>query len=470
MRKITLSFITFILAAFIGVTASTETVRADIPKDYYYKLLPDKDHQEAFSAYKKLINGPYLEIEGDDEEARLDKLTDEELASWTEKGALATVELEDKSLTDEDLPFMVTTVFEAMEFDDLMNVRCQILSLQADAVVKNGTLYVGYVNPPKYDYDDLQKQAEAKKAEIISTVKADNRYQDVPAIKEYLVHNYLCANVTYDGKSAAGDGDRLYIGHSVYGALVENNAVCDAISMSCAAILKDLGVDCYVIGGESHAWNMVVLDGELYELDCTWDMKQFSDYGRTEHTYFNVTTDYMTKTEHNRESLSQLMPEATGSIYTYEKVISDIGMIIGDHTADGIIYNLDGEMMATVKGMETATNILVIPSVVKVNGLDYTVMFIDDEAFKDSTLKKVTFPETLLLIGKEAFAGCKKLKNVIIKDAAALQIIDENAFNNSRKKIIFKISGDKESFKKVKEALQNSGVRKGVYKRQKQER
>ena len=198
-------------------------------------------------------------------------------------------------------------------------------------------------------------------------------------------------------------------------------------------------------------------------------MKQFSDYGRTEHTYFNVTTDYMTKTEHTKESLSQLMPEATGSIYTYEKVISDIGMIIGDHTADGIIYNLDGEMMATVKGMETATNILVIPSVVKVNGLDYTVMFIDDEAFKDSTLKNVTFPETLLLIGKEAFAGCKKLKNVIIKDAAALQIIDENAFNNSRKKIIFKISGDKESFKKVKEALQNSGVRKGVYKRQKQE-
>ena len=470
MRKITLSFITIILAAFIGLTASAETVRAEIPKDYYYKLLPDKDHQEAYSAYNKLINGPYLKIEGDYEKARLDKLTDEELASWTEKGALVTIELENKNLTDDDLPDMVTTVFEAMEFDDLMNVKCQILSLQADAVIKNGTLYVGYVNPPEFDYNDLQKQAEAKKAEIVSTVKADSRYQDVPAIKEYLVHNYLCDNVTYDGKSAAGEGDRFYVGHSVYGALVENNAVCDAISMSCASILKDMGVDCYVIGGDSHAWNMVELDGELYELDCTWDMKQFSDYGRTEHKYFNVTTDYMTKTDHKRETLSQRMPQAIGSVYTYEKVISDIGMIIGDYTADdGIIYNLDGEMMAAVKGMDAAANTLVIPSVIKVNGLDYTVVFINDEAFKNSNLKKVTFPETLLFIGKEAFSGCKKLKNVTIKNAAALQIIDENAFNNSRKKIIFKISGDKESFKKLKEELQKAGVRKGVYKRQKQE-
>ena len=199
-------------------------------------------------------------------------------------------------------------------------------------------------------------------------------------------------------------------------------------------------------------------------------MKQFGDYGRTEHKYFNVTTDYMTKTDHKRETLSQRMPQAIGSVYTYEKVISDIGMIIGDYTADdGIIYNLDGEMMAAVKGMDAAANTLVIPSVIKVNGLDYTVVFINDEAFKNSNLKKVTFPETLLFIGKEAFSGCKKLKNVTIKNAAALQIIDENAFNNSRKKIIFKISGDKESFKKLKEELQKAGVRKGVYKRQKQE-
>jgi hypothetical protein len=37
------------------------------------------------------------------------------------------------------------------------------------------------------------------------------------------------------------------------------------------------------------------------------------------------------------------------------------------------------------------------------------------------TYEKVTIPESVALIGKEAFAGCKKLKTVIIKDASYLQ-------------------------------------------------
>lgn len=177
--------------------------------------------------------------------------------------------------------------------------------------------------------------------------------------------------------------------------MVEENAVCDAISMACAALLKDLGVDCYVLGGDAHAWNMVSLDDELYELDCTWDMAKLSDDGTTDHQYFNKTTEYMASTEHNRDLLSLLLPEAKGDVYTYEKV---------------------------------------------------------------------TIPESVALIGKEAFAGCKKLKTVIIKDASYLQYIEEGAFQNTPKNIVFKISGSKEDFENVKAALKEAGVRKGVFK------
>jgi hypothetical protein len=253
------------------------------------------------------------------------------------------------------------------------------------------------------------------------------------------------------------------VGHTVYAAMVEKNAVCDAISMACSAILKDLGVDCYVVGGDAHAWNIVALDDGLYEMACTWDMAPLSDNGRTEHKYFNKTTGFMTETEHYRDLFSSNLPTAEGGIYTYEKVMSDLGVILGEYTADGIKYFLEDTMTAIVKGLETPVKKIVIPSTLKVNDSEYAVSYIERQAFMDTGLKTVTIPESVAMIGQEAFKGCKKLKTVIIKDASYLQYVEAEAFQNTPKKIVFKIYGDRESFKKLKDALKDSGVKKGVY-------
>ena len=451
-----------IISAF--VITPVKVSNAQIPGDYYYELITDMDTRVAFAAYKSLLNGPYLYVEGGDD-ARMEKLSIRQLQAYEAQGVVKSFELTNKSLTDDDLPTLVSTAFEALEYDDPMNILPQALGNRADATIRNGIMYVGYINPPDMDFADMQEQANKAKSYIVETIKKDKKYKDDPLVQELLVHDYLCEHMKYDGRAAAGDGDRVYIGHTVYGAMVEGNAVCDAISMSCAAILRDFGIDCYIVSGGSHAWNMVYMDGEYYDLDCTWDMAQFGDEGKTTHEYFNKKTDYMTSTEHTRELLSLKLPVAEGETLTFEKALERAGIAFGERIINGIKYNINESMEAHITGLVGSKTKVTLPPQLTIDSLDYPVVMIDDEAFKDSKLQKVTIGDGINMIGDRAFAGCKKLKTVIIKNAEALQYILEDAFKGTAKKITFKISGSKKEFNNTKSALIACGVKKGIFKR-----
>lgn len=461
-KNIAQVFILFASAVFLGTAAPAATAHAQIPQNYYYKLLTDADQRQLYTAYQHLLQGPGLIVRGK-EEARLEHFSEAELKAFEAEGTVQSFRLEHTNLTQEDLPDLVTTVLEALEYDNPMDVRGQALSMVADATVVDGTLYVAYINPPDLDYAGMQRKADAGKNEILRAIQSDPRYRNEAAVEELLVHDYLCDRMTYDGAAATGEGDRLYVGHTVYAALVEHHAVCDAISMSCAAILQDLGVDCYVLGGDAHAWNMVSLGGEFYELDCTWDMASLSDTGQTSHQYFNRTTDYMTGTEHTRDGLALRLPQATGTRCTYEQIMTDMGTPLGEYTLNGIRYVLDDNGMASVVGLEDSVKKIQIPAYITVNDHEYSVSFIEEQAFQNSSLKKVVIPETVALIGPEAFAGCKKLKTVVIKDAAYLQYVEQNAFRKSAKKITFKLHGSRAACENLQQLLQNAGVRKGIF-------
>lgn len=431
---------------------------AQVPENYYYSLIDDEDTRKVHDAYKSLINGSYITAG-----KRLEDFSESELKSLVTQGKAASFGLTDKSLTNDDLPVIVTTAFEAMNYDDPMDVKSQALSMSADAVIINGIIYLAYTNPPALDFDDMQRKADEAKTSIVNEIRNDPRYSEDPAVKELLVHDLLCASMKYDGAAAAGNGDRLYIGHTVYAAMVEGNAVCDAISMSCAAILKDLGVETYVVDGDSHAWNLIKLDDKYYELDCTWDMAQFDDDNKTSHKYFNRKTEYMTETDHTRELLSLKLPQADGDVYTFEKVMSDMGYVIGEYSTGNLNYELSERMEAVLKGASGSVKKLNIPDVLKVNGHDYKVIIIEDDAFKNSNVKNLTIGKNVQILGERAFAGCKKLKTVTIKSAKVLQYVLADSFKGAAKKITFKIKGGKKDFTELKQAFIDAGVKKGTF-------
>lgn len=73
---------------------------------------------------------------------------------------------------------------------------------------------------------------------------------------------------------------------------------------------------------------------------------------------------------------------------------------------------------------------ITIPSTVKIKGYTFKVTQIADNAFrKNIKLEKVTIGSNITKIGKESFAGCKKLKTVMLK-SKSVKSIGKYAFKN----------------------------------------
>ena len=107
------------------------------------------------------------------------------------------------------------------------------------------------------------------------------------------------------------------------------------------------------------------------------------------------------------ESIKKIEPKAFDYSAYYAAFMSG---------ADGADYLISGPALLAYKGSDEE---VVIPDGVKI---------IAAQAFKDNTsIKSVTFPESLVSIGEEAFCGCKNLSTVNL-EATALESVLDRAF------------------------------------------
>lgn len=84
------------------------------------------------------------------------------------------------------------------------------------------------------------------------------------------VNTYLCDTVVYPPNEPYPP-----LTHTAYGAF-HGDAVCEGYATAAKLMLNKLGVVCDIengvcIGGGGHAWNLVQLDGQWYQLDITWN-------------------------------------------------------------------------------------------------------------------------------------------------------------------------------------------------------
>lgn len=95
-------------------------------------------------------------------------------------------------------------------------------------------------------------------------------------------------------------------------------------------------------------------------------------------------------------------------------------MASADVTKDGITYNcyengLYAEREAYVTHTdETVKDDVMIPETVVEDGVEYTVVVIDENAFQDRAITSIVLPSTLVWIYEDAFQGCTSLKDVTL--------------------------------------------------------
>ena len=165
-----------------------------------------------------------------------------------------------------------------------------------------------------------QNAVNNKVKEILSTILTPGMsdYQ-----KELAIHNYVIKNAKYD--SLASSNSEPIESHNSYGVLVLGIGVCESYAKALSLLFSEAGlVEKYVVGDANdgtgsvgHAWNMIKLDGEWYNVDATWDDPVMSDGSSIiSHDYFNIT-DKMIGKDHVADETLIDFPDCTGTKYYF---------------------------------------------------------------------------------------------------------------------------------------------------------
>jgi len=166
------------------------------------------------------------------------------------------------------------------------------------------------------EYPALQQNFNAAAKDILTAAKV----YSLPIEQEKFIHDYLVDNCEY-----IADPDR---GQSAYSALVEKKTVCAGYSGAFQYLMKELGIPCYycpgTASGGSHAWNIILIDGEAYNVDLTWDDPQRIGESTGPHRYYNYfnLTDSQISVTHKRDLSAEKLPLCQSEAASYPAVFS----------------------------------------------------------------------------------------------------------------------------------------------------
>lgn len=130
---------------------------------------------------------------------------------------------------------------------------------------------------------------------IISNIKDKNDQFST----ELIIHDYIAKTARYyEYENIEDIPDSC---HNIYGTLVKSSAVCDGFAKSMKLILNKCDIESIVVTGnlknESHAWNLVKIDNNWYNLDLTSDKSIKSiNNSYVIHSYFNITDEVIAST------------------------------------------------------------------------------------------------------------------------------------------------------------------------------
>jgi transglutaminase-like putative cysteine protease len=138
--------------------------------------------------------------------------------------------------------------------------------------------------------------------------------------KALAVHDWLVENIEYDARMYEGSDD-----NSVTGALVGRSTMCQGYAEAFELLMRcvsDADVRIEVGAGKSsdntewadHAWNLVNLDGEWYQVDATFDDPVNSDRETPSHIYFGRSDAGMTP---DHRWSAEYWPAAEGKDFLY---------------------------------------------------------------------------------------------------------------------------------------------------------
>ena len=111
---------------------------------------------------------------------------------------------------------------------------------------------------------------------------------------------------------------------SIYGVFVNKKAVCAGYAKAMQYLLNLCGIECTYVTSDTHAWNLIKLEGDYYHMDVTWgdgsDTKK--DKAQTDtinYDCFCITTAELARLESHTPESSFPLPECTATKCNYHR-------------------------------------------------------------------------------------------------------------------------------------------------------
>lgn len=138
------------------------------------------------------------------------------------------------------------------------------------------------------DYDITLKVLDKARQIVKETITDDMGELE----KEIAIYRKLHEIADYKSWQRPVKPDGYYI-------LMKGQGVCADWSETTALLMTLAGLDCSEIGSDTHAWNIIKIDGAYYEIDCLWDDGSDPE----EWKYFNVSRARMDSVEDHHISM-----------------------------------------------------------------------------------------------------------------------------------------------------------------------
>ena len=148
--------------------------------------------------------------------------------------------------------------------------------LEVDAAMASGSVITS-------DHQEQQRQLAIDT--LLYGVRGNNSLS-VPE-KALILHDRLVTWCEYD-VDAITDGNQRYTADGVF---INRIAVCQGYALAYQELLQAVGIYNLVCVSDdlNHAWNILLIDGEYYHVDCTWDDFLADQVGRVPHINFLVS-------------------------------------------------------------------------------------------------------------------------------------------------------------------------------------
>lgn len=162
----------------------------------------------------------------------------------------------------------------------------------------------------KHSKGEMDEYFQAIK-ELAPTLKGESDYESVKAVHDYLIEHY--------------DYDDQYQNYLDYEGYVNGTMVCQGYCMAAYLLLSEMDVPVRIVIGAAedyekdpdHAWNVVKVDGQWYNMDVTWDdpggkKPKYTYFLKNDADFYKHTREGYYDYDRDMAVLSYRMPKKQG--------------------------------------------------------------------------------------------------------------------------------------------------------------